>query len=182
MRHRAVPRAGHTDSRHGSADASEIYPPEEEGCHPVAVGRTLFVDSIDRGMAETIVAHLQASSAQMAVAQLQVLGGAMARVPTDATAFAHRARRIMVNVAAVYARADQAAQHTAWANDFAVTLRQGASAAYVNFLDDEGAARVRAAYPGATWEHLRAIKAHYDPTNLFRLNQNIPPAIEDPRQ
>ena len=48
--------------------------------------------------------------------------------------------------------------------------------AYVNFVGDEGEARVRAAYPGATWDRLAAIKAPYDPTNLFRLNQNIPPA------
>ena len=46
-------------------------------------------------------------------------------------------------------------------------------AGYVNFLGDEGAARVRAAYPGATWERLTAIKHRYDPDNLFRLNQNI---------
>jgi len=46
----------------------------------------------------------------------------------------------------------------------------------VNFLGDEGAARVRDAYPGSTWDRLAAIKARYDPTNLFRLNQNIPPA------
>ena len=40
---------------------------------------------------------------------------------------------------------------------------------------DEGAARVREAYPGATWERLRAIKVRYDPTNLFRVNQNVRP-------
>jgi FAD/FMN-containing dehydrogenase len=45
----------------------------------------------------------------------------------------------------------------------------------VNFLVDEPD-RVRAAYPGETWDRLRAVKATYDPTNLFRLNQNIPPA------
>jgi len=49
---------------------------------------------------------------------------------------------------------------------------------YVNFLGDEGVARIREAYPGATWDRLAAIKGRYDPTNLFRLNQNIPPAIE----
>jgi len=48
--------------------------------------------------------------------------------------------------------------------------------AYVNFLSGDGTARIREAYPGATWERLRAIKAHYDPTNLFHLNHNIPPA------
>jgi FAD/FMN-containing dehydrogenase len=156
----------------------EIYPPEVPGYHPLAVGRTLFVDTLDRRVAETIVDQLQASSAPMAVAQLRVLGGAVARVPTEATAYAHRARRIMLNVAAVYARADEAALHAAWATDFAETLGQGDSGVYVNFLGDEGATRVRAAYPGATWERLRAIKARYDPTNLFRLNQNIPPAAE----
>jgi FAD/FMN-containing dehydrogenase len=59
---------------------------------------------------------------------------------------------------------------------FAAALDQGDDGAYVNFLLDEGEARVRAAYPGATWDRLRAIKAEYDPGNLFRLNQNIPPA------
>jgi FAD/FMN-containing dehydrogenase len=54
-------------------------------------------------------------------------------------------------------------------------LGQDDHGAYVNFLVDEGPDRVRAAYPGATYERLAEIKATYDPTNLFRLNQNIPP-------
>jgi FAD/FMN-containing dehydrogenase len=82
----------------------------------------------------------------------------------------------MVNVAAVYARPDETALHAAWAADFAETLSQGDSAAYVGFLGNEGPTRVRAAYRGATWERLRAIKVRYDPSNLFRLNQNIPSA------
>jgi FAD/FMN-containing dehydrogenase len=45
----------------------------------------------------------------------------------------------------------------------------------VNFLGDEGEARIREAYPGPTWDRLARIKARYDPTNLFRLNQNVPP-------
>ena len=57
-------------------------------------------------------------------------------------------------------------------------LRQGEGAAYVNFLGDEGEARIHEAYPKATWDRLAAIKRRYDPTNLFRLNQNIPPAME----
>jgi FAD/FMN-containing dehydrogenase len=158
----------------------EIYPPEEGGYHPVAVGRSLFIDAIDRRVAETIVDHLQASSAPLAVAQLRVLGGAMARVPVEATAFAHRRRRIMMHVAAVYERPDEVTLHEAWVAKFAAALRQGDPGAYVGFLGDEGEARVREAYPGATWERLRAIKARYDPTNLFHLNQNIPPAGEAP--
>jgi FAD/FMN-containing dehydrogenase len=46
---------------------------------------------------------------------------------------------------------------------------------YVNFLGDEGEMRIREAYPRATWDRLTEIKTRYDPTNLFRLNQNIPP-------
>jgi hypothetical protein len=68
------------------------------------------------------------------------------------------------------------AMHAPWVTGFAAALRQGDTGAYVNFLADEGAARIRAAYPGATWDRLAAIKGRYDPTNLFRLNQNIPPS------
>ena len=46
---------------------------------------------------------------------------------------------------------------------------------YVNFLGDEGADRVREAYPGPTWDRLVEVKRRYDPGNLFRRNQNIPP-------
>ena len=154
----------------------DLYPAEEE-YHPVAAGRTMFVDAIERGAAETILDHLQASTAPMRVAQLRVLGGAMARVPAEATAFAHRERRIMVNVAALYERPEEAALHEAWVTDFAAALRQGEPGAYAGFLGNEGEARVREAYPGPTWERLTAIKRRYDPTNLFRLNQNIPPAV-----
>jgi FAD/FMN-containing dehydrogenase len=156
----------------------EVYPPEPEGIHPVAAARTMFLDAVDQRTVDVIFDHLRASTAQMAVTQIRVLGGAMARIPADATAFAHRTRRIMVNVAALYANPREKATHEAWVSGFAAALRQGEAGAYVNFLGDEGEARVREAYPGATWDRLAAIKARYDPTNLFRLNQNIPPANE----
>jgi FAD/FMN-containing dehydrogenase len=160
----------------------EIYPPEAVGYHPTAVTRTMFVDTIDRQVAETIVGYLQASDAPMRVAQLRVLGGAMARVPSEATAFAHRGSRIMVNIAAFYDGPEDRAVREVWVSDFAAALRQGDTGAYVGFLGDEGLARVRQAYPGSTWDRLVAIKRRYDPTNLLRLNQNIPPAIDRPGQ
>jgi FAD/FMN-containing dehydrogenase len=156
----------------------KIYQPEDEDFHPVATSRTLFVDSIDRGAAETIVERLEAATAAMAVTQLRVLGGAVARVPVDATAFAHRNSRIMANVAAVYAQPEERPAQQVWVDGLALELRQGDPGAYVGFLGDEGEERVRAAYPDSTWERLAAIKARYDPTNLFRLNQNVPPASE----
>jgi len=100
----------------------------------------------------------------------------MAAVPADATAFAHRTSPIMATVAAVYARPDEAPVHEAWATRAANDLRQGDIGAYVNFLENEGEERVRAAYPGHTWDRLASVKRDYDPDNLFRLNQNIPPA------
>ncbi len=154
----------------------EIYPPEQPGFHPVAASRTMFVDVIDRGVAETIVDNIHSSTAPMAATQIRVLGGAMARVPVQATAFAHRGRQIMVNVAAMYQRPEEASVHQAWVAQFAAALQPGNGGAYVGFLGNEGAARVREAYPGATWDRLAAVKARYDPTNLFRLNQNVPPA------
>ena len=156
----------------------EIYPPEDESYHPVATSRNLFVNTIDRSVAETIIEHLESSTAPMRVAQLRVLGGAMARVPADATAFAHRSERIMVNVAAVYGGADEAAVHAPWVTGFAAALRRNHTGAYVGFVADEGEQRVHDAYPGSTWERLSEIKRRYDPTNLFRLNQNIPPATD----
>jgi hypothetical protein len=121
----------------------EIYPPEEGAgeYHPVAASLTMFVDRVDRSVAETIVDHLQSSSASMAVAQLRVLGGALARVPVDATAFAHRNSKIMVNIAALYEKPEEKATHEAWVADFASALRQSDEGAYVNFLAEEGEER-----------------------------------------
>ena len=84
----------------------------------------------------------------------------------------------MVNLAAFYEGPEDRAVREAWVSEFAAALHQGDSGVYVNFLADEGEARVREAYPGTTWDRLAAIKRRYDPTNLFRLNQNISPAVE----
>jgi FAD/FMN-containing dehydrogenase len=154
----------------------ELYPPEDPDYRPIAASRSMFVDRIDTQVAETILERLAASSAQMAVAQLRVLGGAMARVPSDATAFAHRSSRIMVNLAGLCGSTDELPEHDAWVGAFADALRQDDHGVYVNFLGNEGEARIRDAYPGDTWDRLARIKARYDPTNLFRLNQNVPPA------
>ena len=156
----------------------DMYPPEEGEYRPLAVTRTMFLDRVDSGVAQTIIDHLEASDAPMRVTQLRVLGGAMARVPSDATAFAHRSSRIMANLASFYQGPDDRPQREAWIDAFATALRQDDQGAYVNFLGEEGEEGVRRAYPSPTWERLAAIKARYDPTNLFRLNHNIPPRAD----
>jgi FAD/FMN-containing dehydrogenase len=157
----------------------EIYQFTEGPGPDQEAARSFFVEEVDLGMAATILEHLRASTAPLAVAQLRVLGGAMARVPADATAFAHRGRRVMVAVGAVYERPEETPTHQAWVAGLTAALRQGAPGVYVNFLGEEGQARVREAYPGSTWERLAAVKARYDPDNLFRRNQNVSPAPRD---
>ena len=156
---------------------ADIYPPEDPDYAPTPVQRTMFVDRIDRAAARTIVEFLEASDAPLRAAQLRVLGGAMARVPADATAFAHRTSRILAVLVNFYDKTpEDRARRQVWADDFAAALRQSDGGAYVNFLGDRDEAGVRAAYPDGTWDRLVAIKQRYDPTNLFRLNQNVPPA------
>ena len=158
---------------------AEIYPPDEGDYHPVAASRTMFVERVDREVARAIVerteAHVRATGTPMAGAQLRVLGGAIARVPADATAYAHRSSRIMVNLFS-FGPPDGSPPDQEWVARLAAELDQGDRGAYVNFLNDEGPERVRAAYPGRTWDRLGAVKRRYDPGNLFHMNQNIPPA------
>jgi len=157
----------------------ELFPPEDDSYHPIAASRTMFIDHVDEPVARLIVdrleEHLRTSDAQMAVVQLRALGGAMARVPVEATAYAHRASKVMVNVAALVAAREDLPGHLPWLADVCDALDQGDPGAYVNFVGNEGPERIRAAYPGATWDRLVEIKRRYDPTNLFHRNQNIPP-------
>lgn len=134
------------------------------------------MDHVAPSDAETMIERLLASDASVRVVQLRALGGAMARIPADATAFAHRDRRIMVNVAAFIDEPSQREEREAWVLDLAGKLRQGPPAAYVNFLGYDGPERIREAYPGDTYDRLARIEAGYDPTNPFHPNRNVPPA------
>ena len=154
----------------------DMYPPEDSDYHPLAVSLTGFLDRVDRATAETMMDRLESFDAPMRVVQLRVLGGAIARVPNEATAYAHRASEIMFNVAAFYEGDHDRAEKQAWVEELMASILQTDAGAYVNFLGDEGPERVRAAYPGKTYDRLAEIKRRYDPDNLFRLNQNIPPA------
>ena len=152
----------------------ELFPPVPD-YHPTAIGRNLFVDKVDHHLAGMVVETLTASDAEMRATQLRVLGGAVSRVPDDATAYAHRDQQIMVNLGVMYHGQEDRAARSEWLDRFAASVNAGTNASYVNFLNDEGPDRVRDAYPGATWDRLVAVKRQYDPSNVFRRNQNIPP-------
>jgi FAD/FMN-containing dehydrogenase len=153
----------------------EMYPPEDPDYRPTAVARTMFLDGVDEGTAKALLDALESSDAMLRVAQLRVLGGAVTRVAPDATAYNHRSSRMMANVAAFFDGPADRADKARWVDEVSALLDTGDHGAYVNFLTDEGEERVRAAYPGGTWERLSAAKATYDPDNLFRRNQNVPP-------
>src|SRR4029450_3881903 len=101
-------------------------------------------------------ARLGHATGLMSAVQLRELGGAVRDVPNDATAFAHRDRGIMVNVASIYEGDGGLREPGVRETRPAVT--PDAQAGYVNFFLDEPD-RVRAGYPGPTWDRLRQIKA-----------------------
>jgi hypothetical protein len=143
----------------------------------------MFLDRVDASVGRVILdqleEYLQTSDAQVVVAQLRVLDGAIARIPIGATAHAHRKCRIMANFAVVVPSRADIPTHEPWLAGITAALDQGVEGAYVNFVGDEGPDRVNAAYPGTTWHRPVEIKRRYDPANLFHLNQNIPP-VEAP--
>jgi hypothetical protein len=153
-----------------------IYGPEDESYKPKAFDHTMFVDHVGPAEARKMLEAIDASDAPLRGVQLRMLGGAMARVPADATAFAHRQAKIMAVVVNFFEGPDDLPRRMNWTNELAAELDQGVNAAYVNFLRDEGEARLHQAYPSSTFERLAQVKKRYDPDNLFRLNQNIPPA------
>ena len=130
------------------------------------------------GAIDTLVEHAAAFTSPRSYCIVFQLGGALARVREDETAFSQRDAAHNVNVNAVWTEDDpEAERHIAWAQGFFDGLQPHAGGrVYVNFLGDEGQARVRAAYGERTYERLARLKRTYDGTNFFCSNQNIRPA------
>jgi FAD/FMN-containing dehydrogenase len=137
--------------------------------------RAMFVQSLDDDSASTVVEFMSNATSPFAMTQIRILGGAMARVPDSATAFAHRNKRVLMALINLWEDpSDWDRQHD-WTERYYAALWPYGDGVYVNFLGDEGAARVHDAYPQATYRRLASIKARYDPDNVFHLNQNIRP-------
>ena len=141
-----------------------------------AAHRSLFLDALDDEAVDTILDRMSEPSSPGAMTQIRILGGAMARVPADATAFAHRDAKVMVTLLTPFEDVAETPVHAHWTHEYYEALRPRATGVYSNFLEAEGEVRIREAYPDATYRRLAQIKRRYDPTNLFRLNQNIAPA------
>jgi FAD/FMN-containing dehydrogenase len=104
------------------------------------------------------------------------MGGAVARIGENETAFGGRSAGFTFNLNGNSETADGFEAERDWARGFWSALAPYHTGAYVNFLMDEGAERIRGAYGAAKYDRLKTLKRTYDPENFFRLNQNIPPA------
>ena len=103
------------------------------------------------------------------------MGGAIARVGEGETAFAERSMPFLLNAVTGWHDPAQADAHIEWARDVIAAASDASTGrAYVNFLGDSDAAR--SSYGDETYARLVALKNEYDPTNVFRLNQNIEPS------
>jgi hypothetical protein len=102
------------------------------------------------------------------------LGGAVARMGEDETAFTGRNAGHTVNVIGITRTGEGFDPERKWARGLWSALEPHHQNVYVNFLMEEGEERVRQAYGAAKYDRLKALKRRYDPDNFFRLNQNIP--------
>jgi len=145
-----------------------------EGQHP-STTRSGFFDEFDRTTLQALVDSVHGATSPAAFIQFRPLGGVLSRASNNATAFAHRQRNYMLAVNSAWLTPEDESNQRAWVENVWSALRPSANGVYVNFLGEEGESRIRQAYPGATYERLVAVKRQYDPTNVFRLNQNIKP-------
>ena len=156
-----------------------IFPPTEDDTmrgfeHD---GRSLFLETLNYEALDTLAQEAVVFMAPGMAVQLHVLGGAMGRVPADATAFAHRDTQVMIVVAHAGPRSANTAFLHASMEQIWQAIRPYCAGVYVNFLTEEGEQRIHEAYPASTYARLAVLKKHYDPKNLFHLNQNIKPSM-----
>jgi FAD binding domain-containing protein/berberine-like enzyme len=134
-----------------------------------------YFDDIPPAMVDDIVGWARRKPGAMSMARLNHFGGAMSRIATDATPFPHRKALFAFSPDALWHTPEEADANVQWAKGCWQALRAySPRGAYVNFMADEGQERVRESYQG-NYDRLLQIKRKYDPSNLFRLNQNIKP-------
>lgn len=126
---------------------------------------------------DVIVEQAEAITSPLSAIPIFTLGGAVGRVDEDATAFTGRSAAHDINFVASWLPDDpEPEKHRAWAREAWAAMRPFAHGVYVNFMSDEPTHQVRVAYGDRKYDRLATLKREYDPSNVFRFNQNIPPA------
>jgi hypothetical protein len=138
--------------------------------------RSGYVDELSDAAIEEIVRQAADLPAPMGQLHIHQLGGAMSRVAEGATAFGSRTAGFLNNYIGLWLDPAEDDSAIGWVRRTSEALEPyGTGKRYVNFLAEEGQAGIRSAYDDETFERLRDLKRRYDPTNFFRLNQNIAP-------
>jgi FAD/FMN-containing dehydrogenase len=136
-----------------------------------------YLRELDDGAVESIARFHQDATSPASEIHVHHFGGAVARVDGDETAYGERQAPYVLNVLAVSHEPGGIEEHVGWAHALYGAVEPSLTgAAYINFLSAEGEDRVQAAYGAEKFARLRELKDRYDPTNLFHLNQNIPPS------
>jgi hypothetical protein len=126
---------------------------------------------------EVIAQHAWRFSSPYSFTLLSQMGGAIRDRSDDDTAFTGREAEFTININCAATEPGLFEQDRAWVREWFDALSpHSTGGVYVNFLGEEGAERVRAAYGAPKYERLSEMKARYDPRNLLRINQNIVPA------
>jgi FAD/FMN-containing dehydrogenase len=134
-----------------------------------------FARALTPELVDVVVAQGAKVGSAMSVIELLAMGGAIRRVPVEATAFPHRAARWLVNIPAQWHDPADTAAEIAWVREtFAAVEPHLSGGAYANFMEGDETPAADVAY-GAMHARLREVKRAYDPENVFRLNQNIAP-------
>ena len=135
-----------------------------------------FVDDLSDELIDILVDSFSRVPSPDSMIALEQMGGAVARVPSDATAFEHRQAAFSLLILSGWDDPADSDVNVAWTRDVWERTRPlSSSGVYVNYLGTEGDQRVRDAY-GVNHARLREVKRKYDPDNFFRLNQNVEPA------
>jgi hypothetical protein len=134
------------------------------------------VDELTDDAVHELVARWSAKKSPNSELHVHHVGGAMAQVAPDQTAYSHRSSPYLINVIARAVAPEGFDAEIAWARSARSALSAyGPDGMYVNFTGDAEPDKVRASYPPETYRRLVEVKRRYDPTNMFRLNQNISP-------
>ena len=139
-----------------------------------------FLKGLGADAIEIMVDHVAKAPSPFSAVAIEQLSGAVNRVGLDDTAFNHRDARYNLLIVGAWSDPEAKDENVKWVRDLWDAMQPYSSGGvYVNYLGqeaDEGAERVKAAYGSEKYERLVALKDKYDPTNLFRLNQNIKPS------
>lgn len=137
--------------------------------------RSAYMRELSDAALDTLVDHMKACPFPLTGIDIHHLSGAVGRVAADATAFGHRDAPFLIDPVPVWTDPSDDEQAIAWGRAVAAALAPYSSGAYVNFLAEDDRDTSRTSYEQGVYERLAALKAKYDPTNVFRLNHNIPP-------